>query len=198
LTSRISSRYWAVIGLAAASVLAFALTHSSTAKSADATQTALGKVAAFRRAARPNDPLPSGTATISGLVRRVGDASRAGVWASVNDTNLCVQLSGGASACIPTTTFGDAPLIVGASSAGPGATAGEPRPEELAGVVPDDIVSVTITLKDGSATTTPIVDNGFYADTEGPVASVSWTTSDGTVHSEASRASVHAGAEEER
>jgi hypothetical protein len=199
LTSRISIRYWAVITLAAASALAFALTHSGTAKSADATQTALGNLAAFRRAARPNDQLPSSTATIpAGLVRRVGDTKGAEVWASVDNTNVCVQLAGGASACIPTTKFGDAPLVVGASNAGPGATVGEPRPEELAGVVPDDIVSVTITLKDGSATTTPIVDNGFYADTKGPVASVSWTASDGTVHSEASRASAHDGAEEER
>jgi hypothetical protein len=198
LTSRISFRYVAVIALAAAAALAFALTHSSTAKSANDAQAALGRVAAFRRAPQPSDALPSTTAAISGLVRRVGGATSAPVWASVDNTNLCVQVAGGASACIPTTKFGPAPLIVGASSGGPGATAGEPRSEELAGVVPDDIVSVAITLKNGSTTTVPITNNGFYASTKGPVESVSWTASNGTVHSEASHAAVHAGSEEER
>jgi hypothetical protein len=172
-------------------VFGYVLVQSGTARSAApdreaAEQAVISHVGAFRRAAEPADVIPAADATISGVVtRKIGDPSAgSGVWASLSTESLCVQLAGGASACIQPEQFAEGrPLIVGASSGPPGTKAdGHPSSEEVAGVVPDGIASVTVNYQDGTSETTPVVDNGFYLDAKHAVKDVAWTTTDGVVH----------------
>jgi hypothetical protein len=159
--------------------MGYLLVHSAAAKSTppnqQAEQAVISHVSAFRRAAASGDAIPASEATISGTVRRIGASTGPGVWASVNTAELCVQIAGGANACIAPEEFASRPLIVGASSHGSGT-------EEVAGVAPDGITSVTVDYQDGTSESTPVTDNGFYIVAKHAVKNFAWTTTDGVVH----------------
>jgi hypothetical protein len=177
---RISVRYIVALALIGAAGAGYLLLQTGAAKSATpnhqaAEATVISHLGVFRRAAGPADTIPASDATIAGTTRRIGNSSSGpGVWSSVDTEQLCVQLAGGASACIPPEEFASRPLIVGSSS--------NSGPEEAAGLVPDGITSVSVDYQNGTSETVPVVDNGFYIHAKYAVKNFAWTTTDGVVH----------------
>ena len=175
--------------LAAAGVTAaFLLLSSVGARSATeptppSEQAVISRVAVFRRAAEPADAIP-GLTSLTGMTRSIGSSSSGHeIWASLSTAQLCVQVGeDGTSACIAPERFVRGPLIVGAGRSGPNTplSATPPPPQELAGVAPDGIASVTIVFGNGTSETASVVDNGFYISAaDRAVKQVDWTTTSG-------------------
>ncbi|MHB1860869.1 MAG: hypothetical protein ACYCUM_12335 [Solirubrobacteraceae bacterium] len=146
-------------------------------------QAVISRVAVFRSAAEPADAIP-GQTVLTGMTRSIGGSSSGHeIWASLSIAQLCVQVGeDGASACIAPERFTRGPLVVGASRSGPNTppSTTPPPPQELAGVAPDGIASVTIIFGNGTKETAAVVDNGFYISGAGQaVKQIDWTTTSG-------------------
>jgi hypothetical protein len=146
-----------------------------------------GQAAAFailRRPATTTDALPASMlpepfVRIYGanpaLARRVqGLPKDVQAWLVPGNGSLCVVADGGAS-CGP-----DAALIKYGLAVESGSGTG---PQSIAGVVPDGVSSVTITLADGRAQDATVVDNGYAATARGssPIARLALNTPAGEV-----------------
>lgn len=190
MTLRSSMRTAALAAILGAAALVYLLAlGSGTAHSAlpAAEEATIAKIAVFQRAAGPADSPPSDETTVSGLVRRIGEPIAGHeVWGSVTPSDeVCVQLAEGASACTQPEEFGNKPLIVGGGSVGssaPTLDAPPPGPDELAGIAPNSVTSVTVTYANNTSETASVVDNGFYLAAAGRrVKQFKWTATDGSV-----------------
>jgi hypothetical protein len=193
MTARISRPVVAAIPIVAAALVCTVLT-AGTASSAQQTlsaaaERAISHLAAFQRTTVPADEV-TGETLLSGVTRRVGSPSAGKpVWASVGGDRICVQVGQeGASACNTPERLESEPLIVGswrgpAQNVAVSTEAQRPTVEEWAGVAVDGVQSVDVTYRNGTSEAVPVLDSGFYLNTEGrAVKSFGWTTSDGSEH----------------
>lgn len=193
MTSRLS-RSVTIAALVAAAVGAYSLLTSDPAVSQQqpmsaAARIAISQVSAFQDAERAADTVP-GETMLTGVIRRVGAASSTQpVWASVDATEVCVQVGKeGAMACDTPERIESEPLIVGSRhglAEGLVASKGSPPPaQEWAGVAIDGVEAIDVTYGDGATEVVPVVDNGFYMRSGGREVKAFQWTSNGEVHSD--------------
>lgn len=125
----------------------------------------------FARPAAARDALPAGSAYTGGISRRIaGSAQPFSAWGVLRGGQLCVTVdaasgpaAGGPAACnsVGRLTQPGQTLILGAGT-------GHGRaPQILAGLIPDGVVSVTVSYENGSRAAVPVRNNGFAMATGG-------------------------------
>jgi hypothetical protein len=155
----------------------------------------LAKFGIFERSSSAADILPAdaGPEAAAAPLSRGIDAGTGGLsqWATLNGKQACVVIDGsapgaqgGPSACSNLEAASDASellTIAASSSEKPNTRAGEAQ--IVAGLAPNGVNTVNITLANGAKHTVPVVQNGFHLLTGGsnPV-SYEWTDGSGTKH----------------
>jgi hypothetical protein len=109
------------------------------------------------------------------LSRRAQGLTDGAAWVVPGDGMICLVTDGGGT-CQPDASVADGkwPVMTGGSSKAPGMTA-------VAGLVPDGVDQVVLTLGDGSTQTIAVHENVYLATVHGGLRSVSYTGPDGVV-----------------
>jgi hypothetical protein len=198
LSTRKATRVFlaALLLVVAVGVLLTVSAHSGSAAGPAAPSTqVLAKFGIFDRSSSAVDTLPAdagpeaAAAPLSrGIATRTGGLSQ---WATLNGKQACVVIDGsapaaqgGPSACANLEAASDASellTIAASASEKPNTRAGEAQ--IVAGLAPNGVDAVNITLANGAEHTVPVVENGFHLLTGGsnPV-SYEWTDGSGAKH----------------
>lgn len=184
-----------LIGAVAVTIALAQSGHSSAAGPAAPSSQVLSQFSVWNSASSAADTLPADAgpepATAS-LTRSIATGSSdLSQWATLNGTQGCVVIEGTApgaqgapSACanLETATAANELLTIAAGASNQ--PYARRLPETIvAGLAPNGVDSVTITLANGASHTVPVADNGFHLLTGGsdPVA-YEWTSANGAKH----------------
>lgn len=151
-------------------------------------------VGAFRRPATTADvpsaaqqgkltaPMLNEAAADFELARLVVSTPRDAVWLVPGTDAVCLSAlrddAGGSGGCASLDQIRDGYVMTTNGGAG-GAPGFKPHEVFVAGIVPDGVSGVTLTMKDGSVSSLAVRDNAFSADVFGDTGSISFTAPDG-------------------
>ena len=145
----------------------------------------------FGHAATSGDAPPANSPIQGSVARRVGSSGAAlPEWALVSGSQLCMDGGAdGAFACVDLSNLPADQIFVMGEGSGPSVAPGSPPPsslpvaQELFGIAPDGVKSVTVDFSNGTSEQAPVVNSGFQMATDGRTrSSYNWTTADGVSH----------------
>lgn len=180
-----------LVGCALAAVILTESTSKTQAASPAAPSQAVAKqFGVFARPSSASDVLPADvgpTPATATVVRSIATGTPSlSEWATLAGNRTCVVINGTApgavgapAACAelePPHEEGELLSIVAGET-------GYKKPTILAGIAPDGVTSVTVTLADGTTHAVPVVENGFHLATGGSEPTVyEWTSGAGVKH----------------